>query len=170
MSEFDGLKALLVEDEGPVALLIEDMLLDLGCEIAASAANVESACQLARTVAIDFAVVDLNLNGASAAPVAQFLRERRIPFVFSTGYGRSGVPAGYESWPTLAKPFLPANLQEAIRFYWAKDSSMLVPVGHYATAEVGPVAMAKEFQARRRWNGRPSISTAFRLAPSFRSN
>jgi DNA-binding response OmpR family regulator len=109
-----GLKALVVEDEGPVALLIEDMLLDLGCEIAASAADLDKACQLARTASVDFAVLDLNLNGSSAAPVAQILRERQIPFLFSTGYGAGGLPAGYESYLVLSKPFVFDELREKV--------------------------------------------------------
>lgn len=105
MVELAGLDALLVEDEGAVALLIEDMLLDLGCRIAASAAELGAACELARTATIDFVVLDLNLNGASALPIAHILRERRIPFVFSSGYGMSGLPEEFSSYPMLAKPF-----------------------------------------------------------------
>jgi CheY-like chemotaxis protein len=114
MADLAGLKALVVEDEGAVALLIEDMLLDLGCEIAASAADLGRARTLARTVSVDFALLDLNLDGASALPIAHVLRERRVPFVFSTGYGVSGLPAEFISYPTLAKPFMLADLQEKI--------------------------------------------------------
>lgn len=114
MVELDGLRALVVEDEGAVALLIEDMLLDLGCDISASAAELGEACDLARTVAVDFAVVDLNLNGVSALPVASILHERRIPFVFSTGYGTSGVSKDFDNYPVLAKPFVVADLQGKI--------------------------------------------------------
>ena len=32
MTDLSGLKVLVVEDEGSIALLIEDMLIDLGCE------------------------------------------------------------------------------------------------------------------------------------------
>src|SRR3990170_2051669 len=100
MTDPAGLKVLVVEDEGPVALLIEDMLLDLGCEIAASAAELDRACNLARTAMIDFAVLDLNLGGESAVPVGHILRERGIPFVFSTGYGTSGLAEEFSSHPT----------------------------------------------------------------------
>lgn len=114
MADLAGLKALVVEDEGAVALLIEDMLLDLGCEVAASAAELRRACDLAGTATIDFALLDLNLDGASALPVAHILRARRIPFVFSTGYGASGVSDEFESHPILAKPFVLRDLEEMI--------------------------------------------------------
>ena len=114
MRDLAGLKALVIEDEGPVALLIEDMLLDLGCEIAASAADLVRATEVARTARVDFALLDLNLAGQSALPIAAILEDRRIPFVFSTGYGESEVRQGFERHPLLAKPFDMADLQEKI--------------------------------------------------------
>jgi CheY-like chemotaxis protein len=114
MNDFFGLKALIVEDEGSIALLIEDMLLGLGCEITASAARLSEACEVAQTATFDFAVLDVNLDGKPAFPVADILRERRIPFVFSTGYGASGVPTEFIGHPVLSKPFSIRNLQSAI--------------------------------------------------------
>jgi CheY-like chemotaxis protein len=114
MSELAGLRVLVVEDEGPVALLIEDMLLDLGCEVAASAAAVDEACRIASTQAVDFALLDLNLAGASSIPVASILRDRGIPFVFSTGYGVGRIPAEFQSYPVLAKPYVLSALQAKI--------------------------------------------------------
>jgi CheY-like chemotaxis protein len=90
------------------------MLLDLGCEIAASVAELGRACEVAHTVGIDFAVLDVNLNGYSALPVAQILRERRIPFIFSTGYGAGGVPHEFAAYPILPKPFVSADLRDKI--------------------------------------------------------
>nr|WP_298719682.1 response regulator [uncultured Steroidobacter sp.] len=114
MSELDGLRVLVVEDEGPVALLIEDMLLELGCELAASAADVDEACRLAASENIDFALLDLNIGGCSSLPAAQILHRRGIPFVFSTGYGVSRVPAEFQSYPSLAKPYVLSDLEAKI--------------------------------------------------------
>jgi len=114
MSELTGLRVLVVEDEGPVALLIEDMLLELGCEIAASAADVDEACRLAAGENIDVALLDLNLGGCSSLPVAEILRRRDIPFVFSTGYGVARVPTEFQSYPSLAKPYVLSDLEAKI--------------------------------------------------------
>lgn len=114
MPELAGLRVLLVEDEGPVAMLIEDMLIDLGCEIAASAADVDGACRIASVEAIDFALLDLNLGGSSSLPVARILRDRNIPVVFSTGYGVGSLPAEFQSCALIAKPYLLSALEAKI--------------------------------------------------------
>jgi CheY-like chemotaxis protein len=114
MSAFAGLRVMIVEDEAAVALLIEDMLLELGCDIAASAAHIARACELAREVECDLAVLDVNLNGSPVFPVARILNERKIPFLFSTGYGPSGLPDEFAGRPVLSKPFPIEDLRQAM--------------------------------------------------------
>lgn len=114
MSEFSGIKVLIVEDEGFVAVMIEDMLQDLGCEIVASVAGLQEACGIAATAHLDVAVLDINLGGERSFPVAEILRQRRVPFVFSTGYGTAGLPAEFFGSPVLGKPFLAEALAETL--------------------------------------------------------
>jgi hypothetical protein len=42
------------------------------------------------------------------------LAARGIPFVFSTGYGKSGLPERYRDRPVLPKPFLPQDLERVL--------------------------------------------------------
>lgn len=114
MTEFSGLRVLVVEDEGAVALMIEEMLQDLGCEIAASVGRLADACKMAATAEADLALLDVNLGGQLVFPAAEILRERQIPFVFSTGYGRSGLPPEFRDQPVIGKPFSRRELQQAI--------------------------------------------------------
>lgn len=114
MSDLSGLRVLVVEDEGAVALLIEDMLEELGCVIAASAAHLSKAHELARSAAIDFAILDVNLDGKLVFPAARALRDRGVPFIFSTGYGAGRIPADLVGYPVLAKPFAINSLRDAI--------------------------------------------------------
>jgi CheY-like chemotaxis protein len=104
-SALQGVRVLVVEDEALVAMLLEDMLGDLGCTVAGVASTVDEAVGLAREQAIDVAVLDVNLGAQSSAPVAEALEARGLPFVFATGYGESGVPEGFRGRPTLQKPF-----------------------------------------------------------------
>lgn len=98
-------RILVVEDELLIGMLLEDMLTDLGYEVAATASRVDDALRLANEREIDAAILDVNLNGQEIYPVADVLAGRKIPFLFATGYGERGLPAAFQQRPTLQKPF-----------------------------------------------------------------
>ena len=102
-----GIRVLLVEDETLVAMLLEDMVSDLGGTVIASASRVGRALEILEdpSTEIDIAILDVNLGGEDAFPVAGALAERGVPFAFSTGYGNAGLPDNWRSRPTLQKPF-----------------------------------------------------------------
>ncbi|HEV7437291.1 MAG TPA: response regulator [Pseudorhizobium sp.] len=114
MSEFSGIKVLIVEDESLVALMIEDMLQDLGCDIIASVARLKEACSIAATAELDLAVLDINLGEERSFPVAHILQKRGVPFMFSTGYGTAGLSAELSDSPVLSKPFSAKELEEML--------------------------------------------------------
>jgi CheY-like chemotaxis protein len=101
----DGLRVLLVEDEIMIALLLEDMLAELGHTIAGPVARLDAALAMARSEAFDVAFLDVNLDGQEVYPVAEVLAARGTPFIFVTGYGKTGLRAPYGDRPTLQKPF-----------------------------------------------------------------
>jgi CheY-like chemotaxis protein len=106
---------LVVEDEMLVAMNIEDMLLDLGHEVAALASRLEPALTLAREGNFDVAMLDVNLAGQASFPVADILRDRGIPYLFATGYGVQGIAETYRAAPVLQKPFRARDLEETLR-------------------------------------------------------
>lgn len=114
MTELRGLRVLIVEDEATVAMLIEDMLEDLGCRVMASLASVATASEAVDHTDIDFAVLDVNVAGELVFPVAERLRDRGIPFLFSTGYGATGLLAEFSSCQVVAKPFAQTDLEKSI--------------------------------------------------------
>jgi CheY-like chemotaxis protein len=107
-------RALVVEDEILVAMYVEDLLTDLGFEVVAVATELEQALPLARDKAFDVAVLDINLNGKLSFPVAEVLRERRIPFLFASGYGSRGLIEAYKDAVRIQKPFRSRDLALAI--------------------------------------------------------
>lgn len=107
-------RVLVVEDEVLIGMLVEDMLRDLGYEIAGNASRVDEAVKLARELEVDAAILDVNLNGQEIYPVAEILSGRGIPFVFATGYGERGLPQAFQKRPTLQKPFQQESLERKL--------------------------------------------------------
>ncbi|MCC6890723.1 MAG: response regulator [Hyphomicrobiales bacterium] len=113
-------RVLVVEDDALIRLLIEDMLADLGFTIAAHAGRVTDALAALGSTAFDLAILDINLNGESSAPVAEALAERGTPFVFATGYGEHGLPDRFRNRPLIKKPFQIEGLRRALTAALAK--------------------------------------------------
>ena len=107
-------RVLVVEDEMLVAMNIEDMLADIGHEVAGLANRLDAGLEMARDGAFDLAMLDVNLAGDLSFPIADVLEARGIPYLFATGYGRQGVRDDYGSVPVLQKPFRARDLQAAI--------------------------------------------------------
>jgi CheY-like chemotaxis protein len=88
-----------------VSLLIEAMLEDQHCVIVGPYDRMSSALEAARTDLFDFALLDVNIAGSKAYPVAEILTERGIPFLFLSGYGQMAIPADRPDWRVCSKPF-----------------------------------------------------------------
>lgn len=110
-----SVRVLIVEDEPFIALDWEDRLTEAGFEIGATSPSVERALQAIETQEFDVAVLDGNLRGESVEPVAVALRERGIPFLFVTGYGRDALPQGFRDAPFISKPVEPVQLVTTVR-------------------------------------------------------
>jgi len=111
-SRLAGRRILVVEDEVMISMLIEDMLDELGCVVAAVAARQATALEFLVSERIDAAILDLNLNGDTSFGVAAALAAREIPFLFSTGYGDATLLPEYVGRPIMTKPFRLADLQK----------------------------------------------------------
>lgn len=107
-----GLKVLVVEDEAIIAMLLEDMLSELGHDMVASVANIDDARAEAASRKIDLAILDVNLGQQSSYPLTADLNAKGIPFILSTGYGRLGAEWG--DGVVLQKPFEVKALSAAI--------------------------------------------------------
>lgn len=106
---------LIVEDEAIVAFLVEDALTEMGLPILSVANRVSSALELVRQRQPSGAVLDVNLAGERVFPVAAVLADRKVPFLFLTGYGGDGLEAAFAGVSVLEKPFSVEQFQTAVR-------------------------------------------------------
>jgi CheY-like chemotaxis protein len=101
----DAPRVLVVEDEPLIAMLVQEWLEDLNCEVVGPAASVTGALELIAGVKLDGAVLDVSLGKEESFPIADELRKRGVPFAFATGYGADGLEARFAGTQVLAKPF-----------------------------------------------------------------
>jgi len=109
MTDLAGKRILVVEDEALVAMMLEDLLADLGCEVVGPAMRLDEGLALARLNGLDAAVLDINLGGERSYPIADLLDARGVPIAFVTGYGHSGRPG--RSDRVLQKPYREPQLR-----------------------------------------------------------
>lgn len=121
MTGVAGLRVLIVEDEGAVALMLEDLLEDLAFIVAASFPRLAPAWAALDAIAFDFAVLDVNVAGEMSFDFARALIQRGIPFVFSTGYGTGSLPADLQGAVVLTKPFGPPAVLAAVKSAYGPD-------------------------------------------------
>ncbi|ARQ13679.1 response regulator CheY-like domain-containing protein (plasmid) [Rhizobium etli] len=103
---FAGRFYLIVEDEYLAASSMVMALEGAGAEVAGPVSNVAGALKLIseRASEFDAAILDINLRGTMAHPVAERLAEQGIPFVVVTGYDCGSVPEPFSMMPCLNKP------------------------------------------------------------------
>jgi len=110
-----GLRLLVVEDNYLVASVIVQHLRLRGAHVLGPAPSVELALQIVNAEEIDAALLDIDLQGSTVAPVARRLRERSRPFVFLTGYGSDGaLPDDMADERRLTKPVHMDDLAAAV--------------------------------------------------------
>jgi DNA-binding response OmpR family regulator len=101
----NGARVLVVEDETIIALTVADALADQGAEVVGPAASVREAFQIIRGVALDAALLDVNVADGEITPVAESLIAQGVPLLLYTG---RGVPvalrSAYPEVPVLLKP------------------------------------------------------------------
>ena len=111
-----GRRIMILEDEAMVSLLLEDMIEDFGAELAGSYSRLERAMTAVEGgLHFDVALLDVNVAGERSFPLAEALAARAVPFVFTTGYDRSGLPEAWRDAPSLRKPFLQDDVRKALQ-------------------------------------------------------
>ena len=107
-------RILIVDDEPMIAIDLESVLLEAGFEIVGIAGNLEKALSIVESGVCDAAVLDANLNGVSAAPIAAALAARGLPFLVLSGYASDQQPEALRAGRYLQKPANPVQIVKVL--------------------------------------------------------
>ena len=108
-----GKRILVVEDEALIAVMVEDMLMEMGSDVVGPAATIDAALALARVEEIDAAILDVNVRGERIDPVADALMARGVPVLFATGYGEVKLASGAAT-TVIDKPYTQEKLARGL--------------------------------------------------------
>ncbi len=110
-------KLIIIEDNWMMAHLIDDVATLLTIEVIGIATSWREASELLVSDTPDFAILDININGAvDGLEVGRRLKERKIPFLFLTAYKDIEIikeAAQLSPLSYLIKPITPENLMAA---------------------------------------------------------
>jgi CheY-like chemotaxis protein len=110
-----GRRVLLVEDEFLIADDIALAFARLGVTVVGPVPTLARALSaIENSEHLDGAVLDINLRGEMAYPVADLLAQRGVPFVFATGYDQSVIPKRYRHVPWYEKPLIAEKVVQAL--------------------------------------------------------
>jgi two-component system CheB/CheR fusion protein len=104
-------RVLVVEDSLPIAMALCDDLAAAGFEVVGPAPSLLRGTELAEGNRLDAALLDVDLGGEQVFPLARTLRERGVPFVLLTGFGREVLPDDFGDAEILGKPVETAALR-----------------------------------------------------------
>jgi DNA-binding LytR/AlgR family response regulator len=100
-----GLTIMVVEDDFLAALDLKRLIEERAGKVAGPVGRLDQAQQLARSVKLDGALLDVKLDGVDSLPVADELIAQDIPIILVTGYDVAMLPERFAQTPRLPKPF-----------------------------------------------------------------
>lgn len=111
-----GVEILVVEDEYLVAMELTQMLEESGYVVVGPVATVSAALEMLEYNSPSACVLDVNLRGEISTQVALGLKERKIPFILSSGYKQEtiDIQPAFRGVSNLGKPADPERLISAV--------------------------------------------------------
>jgi DNA-binding NtrC family response regulator len=108
-----GQRILLAEDEGLIAIELERMLENFGCDLVGPLSSVDQVLEAVQRGSFDGAILDVNLRGRQIFEIMPKLQELGMPIIIASGYGDVTLfPAQFRAMPRLAKPFDEGELRQ----------------------------------------------------------
>jgi DNA-binding response OmpR family regulator len=102
---FNNVRVFLVEDEFLIASALQEDLEARGFHVFGPYPTLALAQAAVGAERYDVAIIDMNLRGELAYPVADELLRRNVPLIILTGYSIPDMPERFRRVPQLTKPY-----------------------------------------------------------------
>ena len=109
-----AVRILIVEDEFYLADDLARALRAQGADVVGPVGSLAEATEMVERERIDCAILDMNLRGDMAYPIADRLKQAQTPVLIATGYNGASLPDRFSPLPRLEKPFHPHEIAVAI--------------------------------------------------------
>jgi DNA-binding response OmpR family regulator len=127
-ADLSGRSILVLEDEPLIALDIAESLKSAGANVI-TAGQLSVALRRAADSDLSAAVLDYKLNDGDTAELCRLLKDRRVPFLFYSGY--SGDDFVRRQWPDviiIEKPAVADKISAAVTALVARDVTNVTEV------------------------------------------
>ena len=122
MSSVGAKRIMVVEDDPVVAMLVEDMVRDMGHEVLINL-TLDQAMFEIEAGEIDAVLLDMHLRGEDGRPILLELLARKIPFLVLSGSDQSALKSEFPQIRIVAKPFNKVALEDAVRELLGRPAS-----------------------------------------------
>lgn len=114
MSSVGAKRVMVVEDDPVVAMLVEDIVRDMGHEVLINLTLAQALFEI-EAGEIDAVLLDMHLRGEDGRPILLELLARGIPFLVLSGSDQSALKSEFPQIRIVAKPFNKVALEDAVR-------------------------------------------------------
>ena len=111
-----------------VALDLQESITSLGYAVVGPFGSLAEAIEGAETHPVDFAILDLNLNGEMTYELADQLIKRGVPIVFTTGYEADAITGRFRDCRVLNKPVVKDVLEGLLKEHFAPQPTLKAAV------------------------------------------
>jgi CheY-like chemotaxis protein len=122
-----GKRILVADDEALIAMMVADMLKELGAIVVGPVYSYKQVLQAIAAGGFDGVILDVNLGDSLSFEAAKRLQRKGSPFCFATGYGAVIIPAEFSKTLVLQKPYGIAALAKCLDDLFGGDQIAHAP-------------------------------------------
>ena len=113
-SILSGRRILIAEDEAITAMLLEDVIEQLGGKIIGTTKACNEALAALEASDFDAIILDVHLKGGTSEEVVAAAADKNVPVLVCTGSDAQALPPAFRNLPILKKPWLSEDVEIAL--------------------------------------------------------